>query len=359
MKHLFSLVLSAALTLLLLTGCAGSAPDNTETAAETRPFTDSLGRTVTLPAEIEKIAVSGPLAQVYVFPLCPELFAGFAVPFSEEALRYVPEEYRSLPLLGQLYGGKGTMDLEALLAAVPDVVIDVGEAKDGMAEELDALAEQVGIPFVHIEATTLTAAAAYRVLGELTGRTEKAEALALWCEETLQNVTDIMAAVDADGARKSVVYCLGDKGLNVLAEGSYHAETINFVSRNAAVLPDAVAAGSGNEVDPEQLLLWDPEVLIFAPDTVYDTVGTDTMWAQLDAVKNGAYYETPFGPYGWLASPPSVQRYLGLVWLTALLYPDYVNYNLQELVTEYYDLFYGFELTDGDYAALTANALPK
>lgn len=72
-----------------------------------------------LPAEIKKIAVSGPLTQVYLFPLCPELFAGFSSSFSEDAAKYIPEEYLSLPELGQLYGGKGTMDLEALLAAAP------------------------------------------------------------------------------------------------------------------------------------------------------------------------------------------------------------------------------------------------
>lgn len=61
------------------------------------------------------------------------------------------------PELGQLYGGKGEMDLEALLAADPDVVIDIGETKNGMKEDLQALTEQTGIPFVHIYATVNTA----------------------------------------------------------------------------------------------------------------------------------------------------------------------------------------------------------
>ena len=37
---------------------------------------------------------------------------------------YLPSYISELPELGQLYGGKGEMDLEALLAADPDVVID-------------------------------------------------------------------------------------------------------------------------------------------------------------------------------------------------------------------------------------------
>ena len=65
----------------------------------------------------------------------------------------------------------------------------------------------------------------------------------------------------------------------------------------------------------------------------------------------------PLGPYGWLSTPPGVQRYLGMVWLTALLYPEYVDYDLQELVTEYYQVFYGYELSDAEYKEMTAEAL--
>ena len=359
--------------LLLLSGCAPAADQAAPPAATAEPavtaepaaepvetartFTDSLGRTVALPREITGVAVSGPLAQVYVFPLCPELMVGFSKAFSADAARYIPEEYMALPELGQLYGGKGTMDLEALLAAAPDVVIDVGETKSNMAEDLDALSEQTGIPFVHIDATVNTAPAAYRLLGELTGKTEKAEQLASWCEETLAELTAVMERVDAEGRRKSIIYCLGDKGLNCLAEGSYHAETVNMMGRNAAVVEDVTPSGAGNEVDMEQLILWDPEVIVFDINSMYPAAAEDPVWRQLTAVKTGEIYEAPYGPYGWLSSPPAVQRYLGMVWLGAILYPDDIGYDLQEKVTEYYRLFYGCELSDSDYAALTANAL--
>lgn len=369
-KRFTSLLCLLALICTLFSGCgqsapaesiapaAGAAAPESGAPAETREFTDSCGRIVALPAEIKKIAVSGPLTQVYLFPLCPELFAGFSSSFSEDAAKYIPEEYLSLPELGQLYGGKGTMDLEALLAAAPDVVLDVGEAKGSIAEDLDALTEQTGIPFVHVDATVATAPEAYLRLGELTGKTEKAQALSDWCRENYAMIEGMMAKVDADGARKNIVYCLGDKGLNVLAQGSFHAETLNMLGNNVAELTEVVSSGLGNEVDAEQLILWNPDVIIFAPDSVYDSVGTDPVWQQLDAVKSGQFYKTPVGPYGWLASPPSVQRYLGMLWLGTLLYPDYAEYDLQEKVTEYYGLFYGYELTDADYAALTANSLP-
>ena len=172
------------------------------------------------------------------------------------------------------------------------------------------------------------------------------------------NLESIMAAVDADGARKSALYCLGDAGVNVIAEGSFHAETFNMMTDNLAMVEDVVAHGAGNEVDLEQLMVWDPEVIIFAPDSIYDTVATLSGWQGLSAIENGTYYKTPYGPYGWLSSPPAAQRYLGMLWLGALLYPDYVNYSLQEAVTEYYDIFYSCDLTDEMYHTLIDDAMP-
>ncbi len=359
-KRALALLLVLTLSIGMLAGCQKT-PATTEPTPtpETREFVDSTGRTVTIPYTVTKIAVSGPLTQVYVLPLAGDMLVGVSNAFSAEAKTYLPAYLFELTEVGQLYGGKSEMDLEALLAAAPDVVIDVGEAKATIVEDMDALTTQTGIPFVHIDATVKTAPEAYRKLGELLGRPEKAEELAGWCEATYADVTTVMTAVDAAGARKTLLYCLGDKGLNVIAEGSYHAETVNLMGDNVAKLSDVVSSGMGNETDLEQIMLWNPDVVIFAPDSIYDTVSDDPAWQELPAVAAGTYYKAPAFPYGWLSSPPSVQRYLGMLWLGSVLYPDYADYNLKEKVTEYYKTFYDCDLTDEMYATLTAGALPK
>lgn len=348
---IFALVICAALSACARTG---NAPEG---GPAVRAFTDSAGRTVSVPAEAKRIAVSGPLSQVYILPLAGDLLVGVSNAFAADAEKYLPDTLLNLPEIGQLYGGKGEMNLEALLSAAPDVVIDIGETKRGTKDDLDALTEQTGIPFVHIYATVNTAADAYRALGELLGREEQAGALAAWCEETLAVMEDLMARVDADGARKSLLFCLGDTGMNVMAQGSFHADTVNYMSSNLAVIGDVVSHGGGNESDLEQIMVWDPDVIIFDHASIYDDVGNLPEWQAVTAVSEGRYYKTPYGPYGWLSSPPAVQRYLGLLWLGDLLYPEYTGYDLQEKVTEYYALFYGCELTGAMYAALTAGAL--
>ena len=340
-----------ALTLLLA-GCG-----STEDPRPTMGVEDDCPRPVTMYSDIRKIAVTGPLSQMYVLPLAGDMLVGVSNAYSVDAEKYLPEEILSKTEIGQLYGGKGVMDLEALLAAAPDVVFDIGEPKDTLGEDLDALTQQTGIPFYHINATVKTVPDAYRKLGTLLNREEKAEELALWLEETYAMIENMMRQVDADGARKTLLYCLGDEGTNVIAEGSFHAETINMMSTNLAVVEDVVSKGTGNEVDLEQILLWDPDVIIFAPDSCYETVAGSPQWQSIRAVSSGAFYETPDAPYGWLSSPPGVQRYLGMLWLGELLYPEYTEYGLQEEVTEYYRLFYGCELTDEMYRELVANAL--
>jgi len=329
----------------------------TEAVGATRLFTDSLGRTVEVPGEITKIAVSGPMAQIVLFALCPDLFVGIAGAWSSNAEQYLDAKYLNLPELGQLYGGKGELNLETLLASGAQVVIDVGEAKGSAADDLNALQEQTGIPFLHISATLATMGDAYRMLGDLLNMEAEAEALAVYCENTYQKVVAIVENPETEKVK--VLYVTGDQGLNVIAQGSYHAEVIDLLTDNLAVVAEPSSKGTGNEVDMEQMMLWNPDVILFAPESIYETAGTDENWKDMKAIQNGTYYEVPYGPYNWMGFPPSAQRYLGMLWIGALLYPDTCGYDLQAEVTEYYRLFYHCELTAEQYEALVKNSLGK
>ena len=131
------------------------------------------------------------------------------------------------------------------------------------------------------------------------------------------------------------------------------------MSSNAAVVDEPSSKGTGNEVDMEQILLWNPDVILFAPNSIYDTAADDAAWQQLTAIQTGHYYEVPFGPYNWLGFPPSVQRYLGMLWLSDLLYPEQANYDLFSEVSRYYQLFYHCSLSREQFDALTCHSLPQ
>ena len=121
-------------------------------APETVSFTDSLGRTVELPADITRIAPSGAVATMILAAIAPECMVTINAAPSESQIAFLPANLAALPETGQMYGSKANLNLETLLAADPQVVIDLGDKKGDMAEDLDALQEQIGIPVIFIEA---------------------------------------------------------------------------------------------------------------------------------------------------------------------------------------------------------------
>ena len=322
--------------------------------ATTRVFTDSCGREVTVPANVEKVAVSGPLAQIVVFAMAPDKLVGIANAWDESAAQFLDAKYYDLPLLGQLYGGKGEMNLETLLAAAPDVVIDVGEPKGSIVEDMDALQEQTGIPFVHIDAYLASMDNTYAMLGDLLAMPNEAQGLADYCRYAYDRALSIAGSVE----KANILYITGDQGLNVIAQGSFHAEVIDMLANNLAVVEEPSSKGTGNEVDMEQILNWNPDVILFAPGSIYATVAENENWQTITAIKNGAYYEVPMGPYNWMGFPPSVQRLLGMTWMAKILYPTAADYDLYTEVSSYFQLFYHCELTQAQYDALVANSLP-
>ena len=356
MKKLKQL-LALTLCFAALSGCGQPAASQTQDTppaasqtAQTRSFTDSVGRTVELPAEISKVAVTGTMAQIVVFSLAPDRMVGLSGEW--EAPEYFAEQYQNLPVLGQLYGGKGEMNLEELLSAAPDVVIDVGEPKSTIVEDLDGLSQQTGIPFVHITATLETMPDAYRKLGELLNLSDEAAVLADYCQTQYERFQALSEKVD----KKRVLYVTGESGLNVIAKGSYHAEVLDLLTDNVAVVEDPSSKGTGNEVDAEQILKFSPDVILFAPDAPYATA-KQLAYASVPAIANGAYYQVPHGPYNWLGFPPSVHRYLGMLWMGTVLYPNQVDYDLYTECAKFFELFYHTELTQEQFTALTANSI--
>ncbi|WP_270811729.1 ABC transporter substrate-binding protein [Hungatella effluvii] len=336
---------------------AGSAAEDKAAQAEgTRIITDSAGREVEIPSEITKIAPSGPLAQIVLYTVSPDKLAGLAADFSDEAKQYIDEKYWGLPKFGQFYGKNASLNMEALIAEAPDVIIDIGEAKKTVKEDMDALQEQLNIPVIFVEATLPTMADAYEMLGDITGEKEQAGKLADYCRAEIGKA-DRNAAAITDADRKSVYFGLGDDGLHTNAKGSIHADVIDRIGAVNAADVEAVSSGGGSEVSFEQVLLWNPDLIIVDSQKLYDTLTADPMWQELDAVKNGKIFKIPTAPYSYMSSPPSVNRMIGIEWLGSLVYPEIYTSDIREEVKNFYQLFYHIDVTDEKLEAILKNAV--
>ena len=131
-KTIAALLALAMLLSLAACGTAEPAPAATEApaeepaeepAAETITFTDSSGREVELPANITKVAPSGPVATMILAAFAPEKLVCVGTGISESQIPYLYDGIADLPVTGQLYGGKATLNLEELLATGAEVPI--------------------------------------------------------------------------------------------------------------------------------------------------------------------------------------------------------------------------------------------
>lgn len=323
--------------------------------ADERVFVDDAGREVVLEENIKRIVVTGPLGQIAVFAIAPDRLVGLCSEWDAASRPYIDEERYDLPVIGQIYGGKGNVNLEELMAAQPQVVIDVGEPRSDIVEDLNALQEQTGLPFVHISAYIDSLDKTYMRLGELLGMEQEGKALADYCADVYARVSALADSVQ----KKRLLYIVGVEGLGVIAKDSFHSAVIDMLSDNIAVLESPSSKGTGNEVDMEQVLEWDPDVILFSQSSAFETAKDDPLWQAVSAIAENTYYEVPVGPYNWMGFPPGVQRLLGMLWMGKVLYPDAADYDMYEETARHFALFYHSELTREDYDALVKNSIGK
>ena len=371
-KWLVTAVFAGALAFVL-TACGGSAngPDGNSGGDEPKEgavvpapepaafvpydFTDSTGRTIRITEPITRVAVSGPTAQQVMLSFAPELVVELATSIDAEQAKYLGD-FSALPVVGQLYGGKGTMNKEALAACQPQILIDWGEPKGDVKADMEQLSAELGIPCVHITAKLETYDEAYKLLGQLLGMTIRGDEMADYCAEAYAETTAALAKLDPSKRVSGIMIIEADGKIGVIAKDSYQSQVFDMCVDNLGVFDNPVAKGTGNATDMEQIATWNPPFLLCAPGDTYTNVMGDPVWATIDAVQKGMCLEIPRYPYNWMFSQPSVNQILGMQWLPRVLYPELFTTSAYDVAKEYYKLFYNYDLSDAEYAALTAGS---
>ena len=243
-NRIFALAMACLMLLAALTGCASKGGESTapatqapstqapatqapttQTQAEetavptteelpaTRIFTDSVGREVEIPTNIQHILPAGNMAAMFMWPLCSDKLASLASAFSDSALKYYGQQYKDLPITGDLYKTGSKMNVEEVARLNPDIIIDFGEPKATITEDLNNLQELLGIPCVFIEGSFSNSGNAYRMLGDLLGNEETAHMLGAYCDDIYARMTEIADSVE----KKDLLYITGE-GHNVIAQ---------------------------------------------------------------------------------------------------------------------------------------------
>ena len=296
---------------------------------------DAAGRAVPIPARVARVFPAGPPAAILLYTLAPELLIGWPRANRAEECAYMLPEICARPEVGRITGRGNTANLETVLALKPDLILDVGSTSATFVSLAERVQEQTGIPYALLDGRFAAIAGTYRTLGELTGRSEDAEKLARYAEDTLKTILDRIAPMAA-GERPRVYYARGPRGLSTGLGGSINVETIEMLGRNVA----GETQGGLANVSIEQILVWNPDVIVTIDQEFAANVRSDSAWASVKAISDNRVHLSPKMPFGWVDFPPSVNRLIGLWWLAKLLYPERFPEDLRALTSDFYSRFY-------------------
>lgn len=330
----------------------------------TREFTDSWGRTRTIPTvdKLERVYFTGANGQIIVFTLAPQLLGGTGIQFTPEELKYLPAGTENLTYMGSLSAG-GEIDREMLLKEDIQLVIDCSgttltESDVSAAQKLE---DQTGIPSLCIDGSFTNIREAYRMVGEILGAQDRAEKISAYLERVYNDVTAAVADIP-DAERVKLYYAEGPLGLQTEPDRGLHALTFDIAgANNVAAVEETQGIGMTN-VSLETVLAWDPDVIIAWDDVIRggadEIIRTDSKWSHISAVKNGRVYTMPNAPFAWCDRPPGVNRFLGIQWVANMLYPDRYDVDMVQEVKDFYSLLYWVDITDDEARDLLGNSYP-
>jgi len=312
---------------------------------QTKIFVDSLGREVEVPVNIERVAPSGNLSQQIIYSLVPEKMVGWGTRPTKEMQKYFSQEIIDKPVYGAFYGKKANLNMEALLVANPQVVIDIGEikgSKEEMIKDLDNLQEKLNIPVVFISSYLDQMDSTYIDLGNLLNEKERASIRAEYCANTLNQANQILSTI-ADNDKVSIYYGTEQDGLTSFPKGNFHTQVFPLIGVNNIV----DSSSNVVQVSAEQLIIWNPDYIILTNEGGYDSfLAQDSPFKDLKAIKENHIFIIPEGPFNWIDRPPAMNRILGIKWLGNLIYPDQFNIDIRNEAKTFYKLFYNYELND-------------
>lgn len=325
----------------LLTGL-GAAALAMPAMAQGRTVTDSAARLVRVPRNVERVFPAGPPAAILVYTLAPETLIGWPRANRADDLPFLLPGIGDRPDVGRLTGRGNTANLESVIGARADLIVDSGSTRQTYIDLADRVQQQTGIPYALLDGRFAAIPRSYQILGELMARTARARELSQYADDTMRTVTSRIERVPM-AQRPRVYYARGPAGLETGLGGSINIEILDFIGLR---LVSSDQPGGLAIVSIEQVLRWDPDVIITIDQSFANTVRSDPLWQGVRAVREGRVYLSPKLPFGWVDFPPGVNRLPGLWWLGKVVFPALFPEDLRQITRDFYRRFYGVSPSD-------------
>ena len=316
--------------------------------AQARDIIDMSGKMVTIPDTITKVVAVSPPGTYLLYAIDPLLIGGLNFPPWEDERKFTVKEYSKLPVIGGLAGQSRNINREVLLQVKPDFIVYWAWRDDATSNKFLESLTPLHFPLVSVRLNSINDyPEALRFMGDAVNRKERGETLSKYATNTLTEAQAACARIP-DDKKITVYYAEGTDGLSTEPEGSLHAELIPLAGGINVHKGEEVDHMGMEKISMEQLLLYDPEVILVKEKAFFDTVYTEPRWKNLRAVREKHVYHIPCVPFNWFDRPPSYMRLLGIKWLLNTLHPDFYTIDMVAETRTFYKLFLGVDLSDKD-----------
>jgi iron complex transport system substrate-binding protein len=336
----------ALVAAVVFVGVVLPALAETESVVE---LVDQAGTTVRIEGTVERIASVYGIGTFFLYALGARdrlVGGGYvgvkSVAQASEAMLRLEPRFEDLFLFGD-------PNVEEILRRDPQLVLADASRHGAFAEQMLDL----GIPTIQYVVESVDALHdAMRLTGEALGGDAgaKAERFRADFDRLVETIDrDLLDLAEEERVR---VLFIGTAPLQVVSGEMYQAELIGLAG-GRSVSSDLI--GYWNEVNLEQILLWDPDVIVIAPYGPVqpsDLVG-DADWSAIGAVRSGRVHKMPR-----LIAPmdtPAPESLLGLAWLSKTLFPERVSLDLRDEAVRFYEDYYAFTLTDDELDLLAGD----
>ena len=282
------------------TAAAETTAEPTEEPAaepETRIVVDGLGREIEVPAKVETIVTLGNASRMATYlGLADKMITVTSGDNNDSVVMaygyYNHDIWADLPVCSS--GGYGEINPEVIIEASPDVILCTFE-EDIVAN----IEEQLGRKVVAAPQGTLFAEDyehALRVFGEACGVSDRAETVIAFIQECLADLDSRTSSIADDNKPTALCAAATFRGGHGIA--GVYANNAVFATVNAKdVTVGYIDAQKGVEVDKEQVLEWNPDLIVLDASNlglVENEYAEDpAFFESLNAVKNGELYQWP------------------------------------------------------------------
>lgn len=246
------------------------------------------------------------------------------------------------------------LNMEALLATKPDVVLVSSEKQAEAVRQAGLTAVRVGFSDMNglMQTVNLTA----EVLGTQ-GAYERAQKYNAYMQKNLKLIEERLKDLP-DSERPKVMHIgSGTKVQNVSGSGIVIDEWIKIAGgQNVAADQKGM-----KDVSMEQITAYAPEVIIIGGDASakgVQTIKSDAAWKDIPAVKNDKVIRNPYGTFNW--DRYSTEEALQVLWAAKTLHPPkFTDIDMVKETQEFYSTFFGYSLSADDAQRILAGEAPE